>query len=315
CIKKYPNNKFFFEIRGGLYNFIKKYEFALRDFNRIEEISKDDVNNIYHKAVTLKLMGRIKQATDAYTKFLSVASADHRKVPETYYSLGVCSVADRNTDSIARYYEQGLNAEEKQIPFFLPYESTSKDMLELMLRTMGGLNKGKEKPVVKLADPFRKELIVNHRRGISDFTKLMSQRAQTRVSFTTKPSKIQSVPLSLIGLKPIYLNDIDPTVDHVLDGFVLELTFITVPYNNNLSISFVAEDKNLNVQRISLYNCDKKHILEIGTKISVINPYLRIANDGKPMIRVDDPNSVIKSFEDEIDSMSTATTFLLSKIN
>ncbi|KAG0285125.1 hypothetical protein BGZ98_005647, partial [Dissophora globulifera] len=116
CIKKYPNNEFFLEIRGCLYNFIQKYEFALRDFNRIEEISKDDVKNIYHKAVTLKLMGRIKQATDAYTKFLSVASTDHRKVPEAYYSLGVCSMMERNTDSIARYYEQGLNAEEKQIP-------------------------------------------------------------------------------------------------------------------------------------------------------------------------------------------------------
>ncbi|KAG0310060.1 Stress-induced-phosphoprotein 1 [Dissophora globulifera] len=257
CIKKYPNNKFFLEIRGCLYNFIDKREFALRDFNRIEEISKDDVNNLYHKAATLNLMGRDKQATDAYTRFLLVASADHRQVPETYYSLGVCNMADRNMDSIARYYEQGLNAEEKQIPFFLPYESTSKEILELMLRTIGGLSKGKGKPVVKLVDRFRKELIVNHRRNVSDFSKIMSSDKHTKINFTTKPSKIQSVPLSLVGLKPIYLNDIDPTLDHVLDGFVLELTLITVPFNDSMSIFFVAEDSNLNVQRVNIYNFDK----------------------------------------------------------
>ncbi|KAG9326448.1 hypothetical protein KVV02_001627 [Mortierella alpina] len=303
CIRKYPNNKFFLEMRGCLYNFIKKYELALRDFNRFEEISKGDVDNLYHKAGTLKLMGRNKQATDTYTKFLSVASADHRKVPEAYYSLGVCSMAngntDRmangNTDSIARHYEQGLKAEEKQIPFFLPYGSTSKELLEVMLRTIGGLNKVKEKPVVKLADPFRKELIVNHRRCISDYGKIMSSGKNAKVNFTAKPSKSQSAPLSWVGLKPIYLNEIDPTSDHVLDGFVLELTLITVPLNNNMSISFVAEDGNLNVQRVSLYNFDKKHILAIGAKISVINPYLRTAMDGRPLIRVDDPNSVIVS--------------------
>ncbi|KAF9117525.1 Stress-induced-phosphoprotein 1 [Mortierella sp. GBA39] len=295
CIKKYPNNKFFLELRGCLYNFIDKREFGLRDFNRIEEISKDDVDNLYHKAVTLKLMDRNKQATDAYTKFLSVASADHRKVPEAYYSLGVCTMANRNTDIIARHYEQGLNAEEKQIPFFLPYESTSKELLELMLRNIGGLSMVKENPVVKPADLFRKELIVNHRRSISEFGKIMSSDEHAKINFTAKPSKSQSAPLSWVGLKPIYLNEINPTSDHVLDGFVLELTLITVPWNNNMSISFVAEDSNLNVQRVSLYNFDKKHTLAIGAKISIINPYLRIAMDGRPIIRTDDPNSVIVS--------------------
>ncbi|KAK5827638.1 hypothetical protein F5H01DRAFT_375445 [Linnemannia elongata] len=300
CIKKYPNNKFFLEMRGCLYNFIDKREFALRDFNRIEQISKDDVENLYNKATTLKLMGRNKQATDAYTKFLSLASLDHRKVPEAYYSLGLCSMANINKvgmaninkDRIARHYKQGLNAEDKQIPFFLPYESTSKDLLESMLRTIGVLSKVKETPVVKPVDPFRKELIVNHRRA---FSEIMSSDEHAKVNFTAKPSKSQSAPLSWVGLKPIYLNEINPTLDHVLEGYVLELTLITVPFNNNMSISFVAEDSNLNVQRVSLYNFDKKHTLAIGAKISVVNPYLRTATDGRPLIRIDDPNSVMVS--------------------
>lgn len=299
CIRKYPNNKFFLEIRGCLYNFIKKYEFALRDFNRIEELTKDNVDNLYHKASTLRLMDRNRQATNAYTKFLSVASADHRKVPEAYYALGVCSLMTKNKDNIERHYKQGLNAEEKQIPFFLPYESTSKEMLELVLPNARGLSK--EKTVVQLADPFRKELIVNHRRGVSEFGRILSSGKNSIFHFTEKPSKSQSAPLSWAGLKPIYLNEINPTTDHVLDGFVLELTLITAPFNNTMSISFVAEDSNLNVQRVSLYDFDKEHMLAIGTKISVINPYLRIAKDGRPIIRIDDPNSVIVSPQQIVD--------------
>ncbi|KAF9934266.1 Stress-induced-phosphoprotein 1 [Linnemannia zychae] len=299
CIKKYPNNKFFLEIRGCLYNFIKKYECGLRDFNRIEEISKDDVDNMYHKASTLRLMDRNRQAIDAYTKFLSVAPEDHRKVPEAYYSLGTCGFMENikgtiNLDRITQHYEQGLNAEEKQIPFFLPYESTSKELLESMLRNFGKLSKDRSKPVAKIADPFRKELIVDHRQGINDFNKIRNTKGQVMFN-TAMPPKSQSAPLSLVGLKRTYLNEIDPTSDHVLVGFVLELTLITAPFNNHMSISFVAEDDNSNVQRISLYNSDKKHTLAIGTKISILNPYIRTAMDGKPLIRVDDPNSVIVS--------------------
>ncbi|KAF9900955.1 hypothetical protein EC991_006703 [Linnemannia zychae] len=314
CIKKYPNNTFFLGMRGCLYSFIEKYDDALRDFNRVDEISKDDVDNLYIKAATLKLMGRCKQATDAYTEFLSVASPDHRKVPETHYSMGICSLTngkkdnisrhaekELNINNISRHYEKGLNAEKNQIPFFLPYKSTSKEMLELVLRNLGMLSKDQENPVIKLADPFRKELIVNHRRGISEFGKILSRNKDIKINITAEPPRSQSAPLSWVGLKPIYLNEIDPTSDHVLDGFVLELTLITVPYNNSMSISFVAEDSNSNVQRVSLYNFDREHVLTIGTKMSIINPYIRTAMDGKPLIRVDDPNSIIVSLHQIVD--------------
>ncbi|KAF9574142.1 hypothetical protein BGW38_008349, partial [Lunasporangiospora selenospora] len=217
CIKKYPNNTFFLELRGCLYNFIPNYECALRDFNRIDEISKDDVDNLYDKAATLRLMGRSDQAIDAYTKFLSVASVDHRK--------------------------------EKQIPFFLPYESTSKEFIELAVPS--GVLKGKgkpvikgkpaikgkpvikDKPIVKPVDPLRKDLIVNHRRYVSEFRKIMSNDKLVKGKSTATPSKCQSAPLSWVGLKPIYLNEINPTSDRVLEGYVLELTLITEPFNNN----------------------------------------------------------------------------------
>ncbi|KAG0220609.1 hypothetical protein BGW41_007782, partial [Actinomortierella wolfii] len=239
CIKKYPDNTFFLEIRGCMYNFEGKRELALRDYIRVEEISENDVEILYHKAATLRLMGQNDRAIDAYKKFLSVASVDHRKVPEAYYSLATCYVAkietdgiDPDMDSITKYYEQGLNAEKEQIPFFLPYQSTNKEILEVALRVTGRSSKVKEKPVVKPFNFLRKELIVNHRRCIKDFTGLMNMGG-VRFNTSAKPSKTQSAPMSLVGLKPTYLNEIDPTSDHVLHGYVLELTLITEPLDNS----------------------------------------------------------------------------------
>ncbi|KAF9969408.1 hypothetical protein BGZ73_008241 [Actinomortierella ambigua] len=300
CINKYPNNKFFLEARGSMYNFQQKYEHALRDFRRIDQIVTDDVDNLYNKACTMRLMGEKKKAVDAYKKFLDAASVDHRKVPEAYYSMGTCSMSmeirdiARSTKLMKLYYEKGLSAEGEQIPFFLPYDSTSKELLEKMLQAVGVLSRVKDKPVVKPVDPLRKDLIVNHRRCVSEFSKILNSDGNTHTT-SVKPPKTQSAPVSLVGLKPIYLNEIDPTSDRVLDGHVLELTLITDPFDNTMSISFVAEDGHKNVQRVSLYNFDKKHALAIGAKISVINPYLRMAADGKPLIRVDDPNSVMVS--------------------
>ncbi|KAG0221216.1 hypothetical protein BGW41_007109 [Actinomortierella wolfii] len=302
CIKKYPNNISFLDMRGCMYTFKEKYELALRDFNRVEEIAKDDEENLYSKASTLRLMARYNQAIDVFNKFLSVASVDHRKVPEAYYAMGVCVMSKGdgkkiNTEDIAKYYEKGLNAEKEQMPFFLPYESTCKELLEAMLRSTGVSPaikaEVKEKPVVKPIDPLRKELIVNHRRGVHEFSKISNRKY--KLNLTAKPSETQSAPTSLIGLKPTYLNEIDPTAERVHHGHVLELTLITEPLDNSMSISFVAEDSNSDVQRVSLYNFDKSHLLGIGAKINIINPYLRIALDGKPVIRVDDPNSVFVS--------------------
>ena len=301
-IKKYPDNTHFLTFRGCLYNFDENYECAMRDFNRVEEILKGDVDNLYHKAGTLRLMGDkwCEQAMQTYTKFLSVASEDHRKVPEAHYAMGVCALPNGSRDAVMRHFEDGLNAEKKQIPFFLPYDSTTKQMLEMFRNIEQPNNVVKTKQpneVVKVTDPLRKELIVHHRRAVNEFQLTLKTKFQTGI--TMKPSQTQQAPMSWVGLKPIYLNEVDPTKDRVLEGYVLELTAITAPYNNTMSISFIAEDINKNVQRVYLYNFNNE--LAIGAKISVVNPYIRIAADGKPAIRVDDPRTVIVSPQQVVD--------------
>jgi hypothetical protein len=65
-----------------------------------------------------------------------------------------------------------------------------------------------------------------------------------------------------------------------------------------LSTSIVAQDEHGMVERVAMYNLglSEKSILEtykIGCKISITNPYIRMANDMKPMIRIDDPRTII----------------------
>ena len=63
------------------------------------------------------------------------------------------------------------------------------------------------------------------------------------------------------------------------------------------SVFFVVEDDNYDVQRLGIVGLGTNHkeIQEkypFGCVIQIINPYFRIANDKKPVIRVDDPKTV-----------------------
>ena len=69
-----------------------------------------------------------------------------------------------------------------------------------------------------------------------------------------------------------------------------------------LSTRLLAQDENGMVERVAMYNLglSENSILEtykIGCKFSIINPYIRMAADMKPMIRIDDPRTIILSDE------------------
>jgi len=54
----------------------------------------------------------------------------------------------------------------------------------------------------------------------------------------------------------------------------------------------ILEDEKGQVEQIAFYNQRDDSRLGIGTKLSIVAPYYRIANDGKPIIRVDDTSSI-----------------------
>jgi hypothetical protein len=85
------------------------------------------------------------------------------------------------------------------------------------------------------------------------------------------------------------------------------LTIIEETYSWSPSIHLVVEDENLDCEQMCIYGFPQsqgeyliKEVFKIGTKMNVLNPYLRIgAYDMKPMVRVDDFSSIIMQDETE----------------
>jgi len=99
------------------------------------------------------------------------------------------------------------------------------------------------------------------------------------------------------GLKPIFLNDMEPGKDKVYQKRLLRLTLIEDPMMGFTATNFVVQDDQLIVTRLSIYNIPQNEeyggLLAFGTELGIINPYHRIAADGNAVIRVDDPDKVI----------------------
>ena len=59
---------------------------------------------------------------------------------------------------------------------------------------------------------------------------------------------------------------------------------------------FVIMDKNNDINLTAVYNLQDKDViykLGLGNIIGIRNPYYKIASDGLPLIRIDNPNDVI----------------------
>ena len=99
----------------------------------------------------------------------------------------------------------------------------------------------------------------------------------------------------------------DPNKDHVYNGYVLSVIIIEEAYSWTPSIHLVIEDEHLNCERMFIYGFSESlgeyltnKVYTIGSKLSIINPYLRLgANDMKSLIRVDDLPSITMESESE----------------
>lgn len=138
---------------------------------------------------------------------------------------------------------------------------------------------------------------------------LSSKQSGSTVRNTFKPPKTQKSTSLTKNLKEVFLRDIDFTKDHVLNDHKINVTIIEDPlqFFSGFSVDFVIEDKFKFVERMAIYNLgdDYESIFKkfaIGSKFLIINPYIRMANDGKPMIRISDPSS-IKSVDLKVEKM------------
>jgi len=296
----YPKCRTMIENRGYRNNFRKKFHGSLIDFNKAIELEPENYSLIYLKATALRQMQKNSEAIKAYKEFLKKAPVCDRKVPQTYYYMGICYTSLKQSDQAEYCYIKGLEAEKDQLPFFLPYESTSKELLEIFLQTKYLPNEkssSKKIPEQKLTqlDPLRFRCILYHRRCINIFYK--EPNLSQDIKFKTKiPSKKQKLT-SLAGLKPLYLREMDKSKDHLLNG-VLTVTIIDMICVGGPSVQFVIQDSNNDVIGMSVYNFEETYeelinTYKIGYEMQIINPYIRMANDiGDSRIRIDDPQTL-----------------------
>ena len=313
CKQKYPKSIYFFDLSSAVNGCLERYEAALFEANSGLQLDPNYCELLYLKAVALRLIGKdMNEAIDAYRRFLSIAPKDHRKIPESYYAMAACYLMrDRTksvTDIIRQTYNQGEEAEIIQLPCFLPYKSTSKTLLKPVLDVKSLLS-AETNPVIdhklRLENPHRIEVITHHREWESTTLLPNMNSKLTLYSSSHKPRFKQQTSKSLIGLKPITLRDMNPTKDHVYNGFVLSVTIIEEAYSWASSIHLIIEDEHLDCERMHIYNFPEgqaeyltNKMFTIGSKVDIINPYLRIgAGDRKSLIRVDDFSSIIMRSE------------------
>jgi TPR repeat protein len=315
CKRKYPKFAYFYELSSSVNGFLNRYEDALYDANSGLEIDPTHTELLYFKAVALRLIGTdMDVEVKAYRDFLAVAPRDHRKVPESYYAMASCYfVRHKRNDLLGivkQTYEQGNEAEKLQLPCFLPYQSNSKTLLKHMFDMISITPSAEPAPPPDrkshLKNPHRIEVIKQHREWESN-TLQMNNPHQHLMSYSYTPRVKQSTVKSLIGLKPVSLREMNPTKDHVYNGYVLSVTIIEEAWTWTPSIHLVVEDDHFDCERMFIYDFPDgqgehltSKVFTIGSKMSIINPYLRLgANDMKPLIRIDDFSSIVMQSESE----------------
>jgi TPR repeat protein len=315
CKLKYPKSIYFFDLSAAVNIWLKRYDAALYEANIGLEVDSNYYELFYDKAVSLRLLANdMDETIAAYRDFLALAPEDHRKVPESYYAMASCYlVRDRHdgiTDIVRKTYQQGEEAEKLQLPCFLPYESNNKTLLRQVLDPKALVSAEPVSPVnrkLHLSNPHRIEVILQHREWEGRILREKNNPTNNLISLSHTPPIKQQPTKSLVGLKPISLREMNPSKDHVYNGYVLSVTIIEEAYSWIPSIHLVIADEHLDCERMSIYGFSKtqaeyliNELYTIGSKMNIINPYLRIgAHDMKPLIRIDDFSSIVMESESE----------------
>jgi len=287
-------------------HFLQRWEEAFKFANDLILEIPNDFELFYDRAGIRKNFScpDLNGAITDYKTFISNIEKFHRKIPESLYSIGSCYALQSEYINAQYYYEEGLKAEAALLPFYLPFNSNYKVLLESFLCMQKPLTNTKsdnlitaEKPQFNILDLSRVNIIINHRKSVKGFHDL-SQNNMHRMNLTTQPSKSQGTSSNFSDMKPIFINDMDFGKDKTYDGWVFTGILIDRANNTGGIYSIVQDDRG-SVERIGFYNVpDKiKHIFEtyfaVGQILRVANPYMRVAQDGKTYIRVENYSALL----------------------
>ena len=179
-----------------------------------------------------------------------------------------------------------------------------------------------------LGDFRRVNLIVSHREyhsGLCEARELMSSAATAAASTTTisnntwKPPKRQAAATSNAAvLRQVYIKDMDLGKDHIVHDAKMRLKNLDVAVVSAHSTTLVVEDDLGYAERMAVYNLSSasgrsaeetaKAMFPVGRTFTVLSPYVRMAADGKPIIRIDDPSHSLQFDDDDKDDTTATAT-------
>eukprot|EP01114_Cavostelium_apophysatum_P010291 TRINITY_DN23842_c0_g1_i1.p1 TRINITY_DN23842_c0_g1~~TRINITY_DN23842_c0_g1_i1.p1 ORF type:complete len:236 (-),score=15.19 TRINITY_DN23842_c0_g1_i1:25-732(-) len=165
-----------------------------------------------------------------------------------------------------------------------------------------------KKPRRELDHPRRLQLITEHREDIMKYAKSLvngkikwslSADQKTLTTKNTKKAPRKSTSKHKAAkLSPAKLLDLPLHLDRVYSDKIIVGTLIEEVFVPHTGAYSLFEDEDGTVERIAFYNfpcttlAEARKLFPVGATISVSAPYIRQAQDGKSMIRVDDPATV-----------------------
>lgn len=176
-------------------------------------------------------------------------------------------------DTWRRYYDQANDAEKQQLPFFLPYESASKEMVSMMVRAeQNGARplKEEQKRQIPQYDLRYTDIIVHFREKLLDTYKMQfGDYKYTWKSSVAKPPVKSLFNASSNSSEKIFISDMDPSKNTIYKGKYIEGTIIeqAIPY---LSAMSMIKDDNGYIERVAFYNLvDTSNISLMNQKLFV----------------------------------------------
>lgn len=305
-IIKYPDEHYFNNMRGKGCAFSGQYDKALICFDLACKAKPNDAEYIYHLAVARRLRKinySTSEALEEYTNFIREAAEDHRKIPESYYSMANCLFRERKDaetfEKAREYYWLGLEAEKKQLKPFLPWTSNSKTLAE---NTLLSKFKRKELELSKRVinptlDPKKAQVLKKLGEVIIHASNMPPNFAKVNFTMVSQP-----IPkMSVVGLQEITIASLNPALDKPKPKTILLLTSLG-HFVSMTSFQFAVQDKTGFVERIAIYNLQNSEAelrkrFAYGSQFFVLTPHYKIAMDGLPIIRVDNPDLVVDESE------------------
>lgn len=311
CLQQYPDEVFFYKMHSAALAIQGKFEASAKVSDQGLQKFPTDVSLLSCKAGAIKLVDSSgdEQIIAAYRTFIKHAPFDERGLPEAYYFIALYSSGDEQDV----YYQKGLEAEKQMLPCFLPYDCKAKTILDALgVFKKKKSNKGQPKASaesftkstskssrnLQVTNPVRVQFVLRHREALKKMSEF--RRANMyHANLSINPQHEQKMSNKPDDFKGITLRDMNPLKDMVYQKRLINLVISEDPMFGLLSaIHVVVRDDNDDCINCSFYELDHfdggvRENLAVGSKITVLNPYYRLATDGSVALRVGDPKTII----------------------